>query len=193
MRTATTRRLAIDWWIHHRHSVKFRKALCFGFADHCYNVIENGLAANKERGIWPTSWNTFVPAYGFSSDANLKRKRAGENATHIFECVGLASLIDASPPLLIPPGCQPWLVAAVRYLMRKVEIRHAELFVEYSIQQLKRYRERQTPRPARDRDLFAELPIDGGGIGELAAARGIDPQRARQIISDLKGCLEGCL
>jgi hypothetical protein len=193
MRTATTKRLAIDWWIHQRHNAKFRKALCFAFAEHCYNVIEKGLATNKQRGIWPSSWNTLVPAYGLASDANLKRKRAGENATQIFECIGLASLIDSSPPLLIPVGCEPWLTAAVCYLERKTEPTDAELFVDYCIQQLKRHRERQAPLLAKDRVLVAELLIDGDAIGELAAVRGIASQRASQIISDLKGYLEGCL
>jgi hypothetical protein len=187
------KKLAVDWWIRERHETKFRKALNWGFADHCYTVIENGFESNKQRGRWPASWNSYVAAISMASDGNLKRKRSGDNATQIHECLGIASLVDTTPQNLPPPNCKSWLLAAILYLCEDVSLKNAEIFVAYCVQQLERHRELQAGLANRDRLLFVELSLKSPDIEEVSEALAVDVEHARLAVAEVKRRLEECL
>jgi DNA-directed RNA polymerase specialized sigma24 family protein len=178
------KKLTVDWWIRDRHAPQVRKALCWGFADHCYDVVEAGLESNKARNLWPNSWTSYTNAIALASDANVTRKRRGENPTAVHECIGIATLIDTAPPQLTPPQCGSWLLAAVLYLCDGLPLKSAEIFVAYSLQQLARHRKRQAGLRSKERPAFVELVLNDTDIRELAEELRVDFQHAQRAISD---------
>jgi hypothetical protein len=182
-------KLAVDWWIRQRLGY-IREAICWGFADHCYDIVETAFETNKEQNRWPTSWNTYWPAMGMSSSGNLNRKRHGSNATETHECLGIASLVDVLPPQLPPRNCDDWLLAAVLYICEDTPLKDAELFVSYSLYEFRNYRELQAQTKSSQRQAMNELPVSDLDIQQFASRFNVDACMAKTVITNIKSQLE---
>lgn len=191
-------RLAVDWWICQRHGRRIREALNWGFAEHCYNIVDKGLADNKEKKRWPSSWTTYTSAAALSGDSNRLRKQHGEDATATHEFVGIATLIGASPQQLPPPKSEVWLVATVLYACeefarKKISLKDAELFVHYCLRQFAKHQKSQAELTSKFRPDFAELIIVDADLVDLANELDVPPADAFNSISNTKLLLEACL